>query len=98
MENAAMAIALVLIYGFNTLAAFFAAVLAVGGDGSASGVWFVGTIFAVVIASCLVGSIFLAGQKKFISSILCGIVALPLALGATFGISWLVISIKELAT
>lgn len=98
MDNAAITIALVLVYGFNVLIAFAATILAVGGDGSSGGTLLVGSILAVVIGSCLAGSIALAGRKMFIRSVLCGIAALPLAFGLTLGIWWLLILIKDLAT
>jgi hypothetical protein len=98
MEKMGITIALALIYGFNAWIAFFASILAAGGDGASAGVVFVGTIFGLVIALCLAGSIAFATRKMFIRSVLSGVAALPFAFGMTFGIWWLVVSIKELAT
>lgn len=98
MAKAGAVVALTLVYGFNAVIAFAASVLAVGGDGSSTNVLFVGTIFAVAIASCLGVSIGLAMREMYVRSVLCGIAALPLAFGIMVAIWWFAASIKGLAT
>ena len=89
-EKVVLAIGLFVAFGTSSFFAFFASILAVGGDGSSTGVRVVGGFFVVCIVASLLLSIWLARRGWVITSILAGFLPVLVLFGVVFIGGWLV--------
>lgn len=71
-ERVVLAIGLFISFGASSAVAFFASILAIGGDGSSTGIQLVGGFFVICIAASLWLSIWLARRGWLVASILAG--------------------------
>lgn len=84
VERLVLAIGLFVSFGTSGVVAFVASILAVGGDGSSTGVKQVGGFSAICIAGALWLSIWLARRGWLISSILAGFIPVLVLFGIVF--------------
>jgi hypothetical protein len=83
-ERVVLAVGLFISFGTSSAFAFFASILAVGGDGSSTGVQLVGGFFVVCIAASLWLSIWLARRGWLVTSILAGFIPILVLFGVVF--------------
>jgi hypothetical protein len=74
VERVVVGVGLLIAHGTSTLVAVFASMMAVYGDGSATGVKVMGGVFFICIAGCLWLSVWFARRGKLIRSIFAGFI------------------------
>ena len=89
VERLVLVIGLFISFGTSGAVAFFASILAVGGDGSSTGVKLVGGFLAICIAGALWLSIRLARRGWLVSSILAGFIPVLVLFGVVIIGGWI---------
>ena len=68
----------------NLAFGFFATIIAVGSDGSAGGIYFVGSVFGVINAVSLISAIVLIIKKRQSAALMVAALTSPVAFAVTF--------------
>jgi hypothetical protein len=79
----------------NVAFGFFASIIAVGGDGSAQGVYFVGSIFGAVNVVSAIWAIILIIKKRQSAALMVAAMTSPAAIAVTFVLGLTIALVRE---
>jgi len=85
----------VVLFVGNLLLGFFASIIAVGSDGSAGGVYFVGTVFGAINVVSVICAIVLIIKKRQSAALIVAGLTTPVAAVVTFVLGLTIALIRE---
>lgn len=77
-ERIVLTIGFLITYGATVFWPLFFSILAVGGEGEATGVYVIGSALIVAAIGCFFVSLRLAARRKHVRAILLGLIPIPL--------------------